>query len=139
MRDYTGSPRRHKLKQNKKEKNMKDYINEWKKESGIRLWKDFWREEYTPKYKAFADVCENMATLCGFKDKPNLCLGKDGFSMLISGGGPGWFTWRKLSFAPAVSDLVRDFEKCHHEAINFDFADQLQRLQHDWTSKGIAL
>ena len=114
-----------------------DYIKDWKKESGMRLWKEFFAKEYRPKFARFEKTCESMANACGFKH-PRLCLGSDGFSMLITGGGPGWFTYHNIRFFPSVTELVSDFENCHHETVNFDFADQLQRLQSNWKMRNIA-
>jgi lipopolysaccharide biosynthesis glycosyltransferase len=116
-----------------------DYLKEWKKAAGIRLWEDFFKREYTPKFEALNKSLNRMLEILSFDSKDQLTVGTEGFASLLTAGhidsnGNASFTYKKLYFRISVDALAKNFEEELHRVFNFEFS-RLSDLAHHWDKR----
>lgn len=90
------------------------FLNEWKRASGIRLWRDFWQKEYAAKYERLRVTCNEIAREAGYESEPHISTTAEGLQTTLIVGltvdGENVASFRTFKFKPDSTALVHDFE-----------------------------
>lgn len=112
---------------------------QWKKESGIRSWQKFNEIEFKEKFTRIANAIKGLGEKY-FEDEVRLCTSsrEPVFSIMITGAGDGFATWKQFEVTPCVKSLVSGFDG-EMERICADFESQFTHFKQMCSTRGISV